>query len=112
MSEKKIECFKLEDMTRGWFIGDFEPCALKTPAVEVGVKHYKAGDSEKAHYHKAAKEFTVIVKGEVEMNGERFKEGDIIFVPQSVPTDFKAITNVITTVVKLPGAKDDKFLVE
>lgn len=112
MSDKTIQCAKLSDMTDGWFIGDFSPSVSKTPVVEVAVKHYKAGDTAKAHYHKAAKEFTVIVQGEVEINGQRFKSGDIVIIPQLVTNSFKAITDTITTVVKLPGAKNDKFFVE
>ena len=30
----------LDDMTRGWFVGDFEPTLYRTDAVEVAVKHY------------------------------------------------------------------------
>lgn len=48
----KIEQFKLTDMTKGWFIGAFEPTLFNTTDVEVGVKKYKAGDYEEAHYHK------------------------------------------------------------
>lgn len=32
---------KLEDMTKGWFIGNFNPSLLKTNDVEVAVKSYK-----------------------------------------------------------------------
>lgn len=28
-------------MTKGWFVGDFEPSILKTKNCEVGVKSYK-----------------------------------------------------------------------
>lgn len=103
---------KLDKMIKGWFVGDFEPTILKTDAVEVAVKKYKAGDYESAHYHKIATEITVIVSGEVEMNGIRYAEGDIIVIEPNEATDFRAITDVVTTVVKYPGANNDKYLVE
>jgi len=56
-----MQTAKLSDMVRGWFIGDFSPTVLATKAVEVGVKLYKAGDSEERHFHKIATEVTVIL---------------------------------------------------
>jgi hypothetical protein len=105
----ELEKYNLGDMFKGWFIGNFEPSLFKTNNVEVGVKKYKAGDYENAHFHKIANEFTVIISGEVEMNGVVYKENDIIKIVPDVVTNFKAITDVITVVVKLPGSNDDKY---
>jgi quercetin dioxygenase-like cupin family protein len=107
-----MRLYKLKDMKGGWFVGDFEPSLLKTEAVEVAVKTYKSGDYESAHYHKIAVELTVVVSGEVEMNGEIYKAGDIIVIEPGESTDFRAITDAVNTVVKIPGAKDDKYLLE
>ena len=46
----------LNNMKKGWFIGDFEPSILKTNNVEVAVKHYLRDEEESAHYHKVSKE--------------------------------------------------------
>ena len=35
--------FRIEDMSRGWFIGDFEPAAFKTKNFEVGKDITKKG---------------------------------------------------------------------
>ena len=51
---------RLNDMTRGWFVGNFSPTLLATEAAEVAVKEYVPGDYEPAHYHKIATEITVI----------------------------------------------------
>lgn len=61
--------FNLDNMIAGWFIGNFEPSLFKTNDVEISVKKYKAGDYDSRHYHKIATEYTVIVKGTVEMSG-------------------------------------------
>ena len=34
----------LNKMTKGWFVGNFEPTLIKTTDVEVAVKEYRAGD--------------------------------------------------------------------
>lgn len=96
-------------MVKGWFVGDFEPTLYRTNDVEVGVKHYKAGDSEACHHHKVATEITVIVSGTVQMNGIVYVEGDMVVIPPGESTDFSAVTDAVTTVVKLPGASNDKY---
>lgn len=102
---------RIDEMTKGWFIGNFEPSLLKTNAVEVALKKYKKGDYEKAHYHKIATEFTVIVSGRVRMNGKEYIEGDIIVIEPNDSTDFEALEdNTINVVVKIPGANNDKYL--
>ena len=59
---------RLEDMVKGWFVGNFEPSLIKTNDVEVAVKSYNKGDYEEKHYHKIATELTVIIQGRVKMN--------------------------------------------
>lgn len=100
----------LDDMIGGWFIGNFEPSLFKTNDVEVAVKKYKAGDSEEAHYHKLATEYTVILKGKVKMMDIEYKQGDILIISPMESTDFLALTDVTTVVVKIPGASNDKYL--
>ena len=44
--------YRLDDMTKGWFVGAFTPTVVDTPHCEVAIKHYAAGDYEAAHHHK------------------------------------------------------------
>jgi mannose-6-phosphate isomerase-like protein (cupin superfamily) len=101
---------KLQDMFKGWFVGDFNPSLLKTDACEVAVKSYKAGDSEELHHHKVATEVTLILSGRVRMCGKEWGEGDIVVLEPGEATDFVAMTDAINVVVKTPGAKNDKYL--
>ena len=105
-----MKVFNLEDMTKGWFIGNFTPAVLSTNQVEVAVKRYKAGEYEPAHHHKVATEITVIIEGEVKMNDVVYKAGAILVIYPCTPTDFLAVTDVSTVVVKYPGANNDKYL--
>ncbi|WP_218964498.1 hypothetical protein [Nostoc linckia] len=97
-------------MVRGWIVGNFTPSLYQTNDVEFAVQSYKAGAYEEWHYHKIATEITVIVVGEAEMAGQRYTSGDILVIESGEETDFKAITDVITAVVKIPGANNDKYV--
>jgi len=101
---------KLEDMVKGWFIGDFEPSLCRTEDVEVAVKRYRRGDSEALHHHKVATEYTVIIAGRVAMNGVEYGAGDIVVMEPGEATDFACLEDgTVNVVVKLPGASDDKY---
>ena len=100
---------RLDDMTRGWFIGAFEPTILKTSACEVAIRHYQAGDREAAHYHRIAHEVTAVVSGRIRMFGAGWSAGDIIAIEPNETTAFEALTEAITVVVKTPSAPDDKY---
>ena len=103
---------KIDEMKKGWFIGNFEPSLYKTNDVEVGLKNYAANDYEKKHFHKIATEYTVVVSGVVRMFGRNFSEGTIIIVEPGDVTDFLSITDSVTLVVKIPGANNDKYMVD
>lgn len=105
-----MEKAKLDQMIKGWFVGDFSPTILKTQDVEVGVKLYKAGDKEARHYHKVATEITVVLSGAVRMNGATYSSGDIIKLSPMESSDFEALEDTTTVVVKHPGAINDKYM--
>lgn len=101
----------LKDMIGGWFIGDFEPSVIKTDAFEVGVKSYSAGDRDPAHYHKIAREITLVISGKVRMLDKDWEQGSIIDIEPGVVNAFEALTDATLAVVKVPSARDDKYLV-
>lgn len=105
-----MEKTNLEKMVRGWFIGGFQPTAYETTEVEVGVKFYKQNDAEERHFHKIATEITCIISGRVKMNDEIFETGDIVTIQPGISTNFLALTDTTTVVVKIPGALHDKYL--
>ena len=106
---KPLERHRLEDFTKGWFVGNFTPTLLATDAVEVAVKRYQAGDREAAHHHKVATELTAIVSGRVRMSGQEIGPGEVIRIAPGQSTDFTALTDTVTVVVKLPCVKGDKY---
>jgi mannose-6-phosphate isomerase-like protein (cupin superfamily) len=100
---------RLNDMTKGWFVGNFSPTLYASEAVEVAVKYYRAGDHEGRHSHRVATEITAVVSGEVVMCGQSFLAGDIVVLEPGDSTDFTAVTDAVTTVVKLPCVAGDKY---
>ncbi len=98
-------------MFKGWFVGDFEPSVLRSKDFEVAIKAYKSGDSEDAHVHKIATELTVIISGEVEMNGQLFGAGSILLLEPGEKAAFAAIKDAVTVVVKTPSVSNDKYSV-
>jgi len=96
-------------MKGGWFAGNFEPTCLKTPEFEAACKYYKAGDSEGRHVHKIAPEITLIASGRVTMNGLEFAAGDVVLIEPGESTDFQALEDTITMVVKVPSVAGDKY---
>jgi mannose-6-phosphate isomerase-like protein (cupin superfamily) len=102
---------RLNEMIKGWFVGHFTPTALTTDQFEVGVKIYKAGETESAHLHKIATELTVIVSGKVKMFDKIWVANDIITVEPGEATAFEALEDTVTVVVKTPSIPSDKYLV-
>lgn len=100
---------RLTDMTRGWFVGDFDPTALTTKVAEVAVKTYAAGDREERHHHKVATEVTLVMTGLARMNGTDYRAGDLIVMEPGESTDFEAVTDATTVVVKVPSVAGDKY---
>lgn len=100
---------RLADMKGGWFVGDFLPTALRTAAAEVAVKSYSRGATEARHVHRVAHELTLVLDGEVRMNGVVYGHGDIVVLAPGEPTDFEALTDVRTVVVKVPSVAGDKY---
>lgn len=102
--------YSLNEMIRGWFCGNFEPSIIKSKNFEVGIKRYKAGDKEESHYHKLAQEITVIVAGHVRMNGVEYGPDDIVVIGKFESTDFEALTDAVTCVVRDGSFAGDKYL--
>ncbi len=103
---------KLSEMTKGWFVGNFSPSLYVTTDCEVAYKTYRKGDKEQKHFHKIATEITLVAKGKVKMFDKVYSEGDIIIVEPGDATAFEALEDAANVVVKIPGANNDKYLVE
>lgn len=102
---------RLENMTRGWFVGNFMPAAFRTGDAEIAVQRFTVGDKEPAHLHKMATEITLLLSGRAIMAGVNLVAGDIITLAPGTVSSFEALEDCITVVVKHPGVLNDKFMV-
>ena|SRR3990167_8542625 len=107
-----MKTYKLDNFTKGWFIGNFSPTLIDTKNFEVAIKTYKKGDSEEAHYHKVADEITVVLYGKCSINDQVFEKGDIIWNEPGEVAKFDALEDMANVVVKIPSVKGDKYIVE
>jgi len=105
-----MQVHKLGEMVGGWFAGQFSPTVMKTGDFEAAVKYYKSGDREPRHHHKVAEEITVVASGSVRMFGRVFRQGEIVHLDPGDSTDFEALEDAITVVVKRPSVAGDKYL--
>ena len=102
----------INDFVRGWFVGGFEPRIYETTDVEVAVQYFQNGDKEASHCHKIATEITMIVSGKAKMRDTILNAGEIVMIEPGEFTSFEALEDTVTTVVKLPGALNDKYIEE
>ncbi len=106
-----MDIHNLKEFNKGWFIGNFYPTLWPTSSFETALKTYNAGDSDPAHFHKVAVEYTLVIHGEVEMNGVKYVEDDIIIVYPNEIVKFTSLTNSKLMVVKTPSVQGDKYIV-
>lgn len=104
-----MRVFKEADMVGGWFVGDFEPTALRTSVAEVCLKHHRRGEKWPVHYHAIAVEVTLVVSGDMTINGERFGPGDGFVLEPGEMADPTFHTDCRVVVVKVPSVPGDKY---
>jgi len=102
---------RLDEMTRGWFVGGFQPTAYFTHDVEVAVQRFPAGYKGEAHYHRLATEVTLLLQGRAVMADTVLLPGDILTLSPGVTSTFEALEDCVTVVVKHPGVPNDKYSV-
>lgn len=103
-----MKTFKIKDMTRGWFVGQFSPTAHNAP-FEVGyLKHHK-GQFWSPHYHKESTEINLLVKGKMKVNGQEINEGDIFVIDPFEIAEPEFLEDCELVVVKTSSNPEDKY---
>lgn len=105
-----IQVHRVEQFSGGWFVGDFEPSIFWSKDMEVGFKHFEAGDVEPEHFQRKSTELTFVVRGECRIGDQSLIAGDIAEIPPLVSASFEAMSPVDLIVVKIPSAPQDKVL--
>lgn len=101
-----------KDFKRGWVAGAFPNPIFQTDKFEICIKHFKAGECEKTHYHKLTKEVTIVISGVVEMCGQKLYPDDIIVLEPGEISNFKCLEDAVTCAFRNGSYPDDKYEIE
>ena len=107
-----MKCYKLENFTRGWIVGDFLPSIFRTNAIEVGIKSYKKGDKEKQTVHEYTWEITVVISGVIKMHNKVLSKNEIILLEPGDISEFECIEDTSLVIVKYPSNPNDKITID
>ena len=106
-----MKTYNIDNMTKGWFIGDFEPSVFKNPFFEVAHHKHEAGYVCDRHTHKVAQELTYIVSGKLIASGKTLSSGDMFLYEPNDIAEVEVIEDVDLVVVKWPSVPSDKYSV-
>ena len=96
----------------GWFVGNFNPSAYKTDAVEVCYKKHAQGEVWASHYHAIADEVNYLIEGQMELNGQELSAPCVFIISAGEISKPTFLTDVSLIVVKIPGILNDKYEVK
>ncbi len=104
-----MKLYKVSDMKRGWFIGDFEPNVIRTKGFEVGYLHHRAGEKWPSHYHKIATEINLLISGSMTICGKLINAGEIFVIEPMEVADPIFHDDCYLMTVKVPSLPGDKY---
>lgn len=104
-----MKTFKGSEMKGGWFVGDFEPAALRTRNCEVAYKIHTKNEPWPTHYHKIATEVNYLISGSMTIQGRLLESGDVFVIEPGEIADPVFHTDCRLIVVKVPSVIGDKY---
>ena len=102
----------IQEFTRGWFIGNFKPAVHTTPDFEICLKTFAAGEGEPDSVQGVATEVTLVVSGEITINGRTLGAGDICSLAPREMANFFANRDSVVIGIKFPSLPNDKKVIE
>jgi dTDP-glucose pyrophosphorylase len=108
-SKLPIQFRNLSDMTRGWLIGDFEPCILKRKDFEIAIMDHKKGELSLSHVHKVATEYNVLLSGKMTINNIAIETNIIFIIPNNLLTKAVFLEDSRVLCIKTPSLPSDKY---
>lgn len=101
--------YSLEDFTRGWIIGNFEPSLVKTEDFEIGILKHKKNEYWPKHFHKLADEYNVLLDGKMSINGELINKNEIFLIEKNETVKPEFLEDCVVLVIKIPSVIGDKY---
>lgn len=106
-----MEVRKITEFKKGWFIGNFDDSVLRTEGFEIAYATRTKGQPEPRHYHKVAKEITVIIEGKIKIHDVILQAGDVFVLDPWEITDPEILEDTKLIIVKTPSVIGDKYIV-
>jgi len=104
-----MKLFKIKDMLRGWFIGDFVPSVLRTTEFDVGVLTHTKDEYWAPHHHKLATEINVLLSGSMTVNNIQIHVGDIFVINPNESSTPRFLEDCKVLCIKTPSVIGDKY---
>lgn len=92
-------------MTRGWFVGAFEPSLHQTKDFEVGYRVHEPGKND-WHYHTQVTEINLLIRGRMIIQGQLLTSGDLFVLEPYEVTDPEFLEPCEIVCVKFPSGYD------
>lgn len=106
-----MKIFKLSEMVKGWFIGNFDPSAYKTDLFEINYRNHPKGESWDFHYHTESREINLVVHSKMIFNGVELSDGDIFIVDPWQISDPSFLEDTSVICVRVPSVNDKKIII-
>ena len=105
-----MKVYSLDDMVRGWFVGDFSPAIVTTPFFELGVLTRKKGENCHNHIHISSTEVNVLLDGKMTLNGTDLKQNDVFILDKNEESDATFHEDCRILVLRVPSITNDKVI--
>jgi dTDP-glucose pyrophosphorylase len=106
-----IQISDINEMTRGWLIGDFEPSILRTKDFEVGYLNHKKGELWPVHYHAHMIEINVLIKGKMILNDIEINENQVFVIHKNDIACPIFVEDCFILCIKVPSIIGDKVII-
>ena len=107
----KYEDINIEKFTRGWLIGDFEPCIKRTPDFEIAILNHKKDEKWDFHFHEKAIEYNILLKGKMMINNILVEQNSIFIFEKNMISCPIFIDDCIVLCIKIPSIPTDKYII-
>lgn len=101
----------INDYTRGWLIGNFQPSIKQTPDFEIGLLSHKKNEYWDFHYHKLCVEINILIEGKMNINDNIIKNNNIFVFDKNVISCPIFLEDCKILCIKIPSHPNDKYYI-
>jgi NDP-sugar pyrophosphorylase family protein len=111
LKDIKLDNFNFNNYTRGWLIGDFEPCVKRSKEFELGLLSHKKDEKWTYHYHKKSKEINILINGKMMINNILINKHQVFVFDKNIIACPIFIEDCRVLCIKIPSSPGDKYII-